>query len=47
MVKFAYEWDWAGAEEGFQQAIDLSPSYPTAHHWYALLLASLGRWIKP
>jgi TolB-like protein len=43
MVKFTYEWDWAGAEKGFEQAIDLSPSYPTAHHWYALLLASLGR----
>ena len=43
MVKFAYEWDWAGAEKGFQHAIDLSPSYATAHHWYALLLASLGR----
>jgi TolB-like protein/tetratricopeptide (TPR) repeat protein len=43
MVKFSYEWDWAGAERGFQRAIELSPSYATAHHWYALLLASLGR----
>jgi TolB-like protein/DNA-binding winged helix-turn-helix (wHTH) protein/Tfp pilus assembly protein PilF len=43
MVKAAYEWDWAGAEAAFRRAIDLNPSYPTSHHWYAHLLRALGR----
>ena len=37
------DWDWSGAEEGFQRAIHLSPSYATAHHWYGWNLAALGR----
>lgn len=35
--------EWREAEEAFQQAIRLSPSSATAHHWYALFLASQGR----
>jgi adenylate cyclase len=27
----------------FRRAIELNPSYPIAHHWYALMLVSLGR----
>ena len=38
-----YEWDWRAAQRGFERAIELSPSYPTAHHWYAYLLMALGR----
>lgn len=37
------EWDWAGAEAGFQQAIELNPAYATAHQWYADFLAEMGR----
>ena len=37
------DWDWAGAEDQYRRALDLSPSYATAHHWYALYLAGLGR----
>jgi TolB-like protein/DNA-binding winged helix-turn-helix (wHTH) protein/Flp pilus assembly protein TadD len=43
MLKYSYEWDWAGAEQDFRLAIELNPSYTTAHHWYANLLSSLGR----
>jgi len=43
MVVFQQEWDWSRAEREFQQALALNPSYATAHHWYALLLAALGR----
>ena len=31
----AYDWDWAAAEREYQRAIELSPGYATAHHWYA------------
>ncbi|HEY7098519.1 MAG TPA: tetratricopeptide repeat protein [Terriglobales bacterium] len=43
MVRGAYGWDWAGAEQEFRRAIQLNPNYVTAHQWYGLLLASLGR----
>jgi len=39
----AVEWDWQGAERGFQRAIELNPNYATAHHWYAYHLAAMGR----
>ena len=29
-----HEWDWTGAEAEFKRAIELNPSYPTAHAWY-------------
>jgi TolB-like protein/DNA-binding winged helix-turn-helix (wHTH) protein/Tfp pilus assembly protein PilF len=42
-VKMQYEWDWAGAERLYKQAIALSPNYGTAHHEYATYLAEVGR----
>jgi adenylate cyclase len=38
-VKFRIDWDWKGAEKEFKRAIELKPSYATAHEWYALFLA--------
>jgi tetratricopeptide (TPR) repeat protein len=43
MVREAYDWDWAAAEQEFKRAIELNPNYATAHQWYGLYLASLGR----
>ncbi len=37
------EWDFAGAESDFKQAIELNPNFATAHQWYSELLAGLGR----
>ncbi|MDQ3088063.1 MAG: tetratricopeptide repeat protein [Acidobacteriota bacterium] len=37
------EWDWANAEREYKLAIELSPNYATAHHWYAEFLATEGR----
>jgi TolB-like protein/DNA-binding winged helix-turn-helix (wHTH) protein/Flp pilus assembly protein TadD len=42
-VKFNYDWDWAGAEEGYQHAIQLNPNYATAYQRYSLLLTAMGR----
>jgi len=36
-------WDWTGAEEEFQLAIELNPNYASAHHWYSDLLSERGR----
>lgn len=43
MVKFQYDWDWAGAAEEFKRAIDLNPSYATAYEWYAALLMATNK----
>lgn len=43
MIKASYEWDWRGAEQAFQRAIELNPNYATAHQWYAEYLAGMGR----
>jgi len=42
-VLFNYDWDWTRAEQEFTRAIQLSPSYANAHHWYSLLLHCAGR----
>jgi Tol biopolymer transport system component/TolB-like protein/Flp pilus assembly protein TadD len=43
VIKLFYEWDWAGAEEAFQKAIELNPGYPDAHQRYGMLLTAQGR----
>jgi Tfp pilus assembly protein PilF len=42
-VETLYEWNWAKAEQDFQRAIALNPSYAKAHLWYSMLLAAMGR----
>ncbi len=41
-VRFMH-YEWAEAEQEFRRALALNPNYATAHHWYALHLAALGR----
>lgn len=38
-----FYWDWKSAGVEFKRAIDLNPSYPTAHQWYAWHLIVVGR----
>ncbi|HET7436495.1 MAG TPA: protein kinase [Thermoanaerobaculia bacterium] len=42
-VRWWFDWDWQGAEEAFQRAIELNPNYANAHDGYAMLLAARGR----
>ena len=42
-VKLYYDWDWKGAEQEYNRAINLNPNYATPHHGYAYFLISTGR----
>jgi TolB-like protein len=39
-VKFMYEYDRKGAHANFSKAIEIDPTYATAHQWHGELLAS-------
>lgn len=41
--RFLYDWDFAGAESEFKQALELNSNYAESHHWYAVYLANMGR----
>lgn len=43
VIKLFYEWDWTGAEQAFQQAIELNPGYADAYQRYGMLLVVRGR----
>jgi len=43
LVRFRLDWDWAGAEQEFKRAIQLNPGFASAHHFYGLFLAAMGR----
>jgi TolB-like protein/Flp pilus assembly protein TadD len=38
-----YAWNWAAAETAYKRAIELNPSYPTAHQWYSWHLMMMGQ----
>jgi tetratricopeptide (TPR) repeat protein len=39
----SFDWDFDSAEKEFRRAIEINPSYATAHHWNAMNLGLLGR----
>jgi TolB-like protein/DNA-binding winged helix-turn-helix (wHTH) protein/Tfp pilus assembly protein PilF len=42
-VRWAYDWDWPGAESEFKRAVQLSPGHALSHGIYARYLDSMGR----
>jgi TolB-like protein/DNA-binding winged helix-turn-helix (wHTH) protein/Flp pilus assembly protein TadD len=40
---YSFEWRWLEGAKAQERARALNPGYATAHHWYALYLALLGR----
>ena len=42
-IKTYYDWDWEAAETELKRAVQIKPSYVTAHHWYAEYLSAMGR----
>ena len=43
LVRFWCDWNWEEAEQEFLRAIELNPSYISAHQWYAAFLNTQGR----
>lgn len=46
MIAFAFDHDWAAAQRGFEQALELNPSDARAHLQYAMGLVTRGRFSK-
>ena len=42
-IHVLYDWDWAAAENKFQQAMELNPDYAESYHWYAHYLIATNR----
>jgi tetratricopeptide (TPR) repeat protein len=42
-ANFFLLWNWDSAEQQFKRALELNPSYATAHHWYGNYLSDMGR----
>jgi TolB-like protein/DNA-binding winged helix-turn-helix (wHTH) protein len=43
VIKFSIDWDWAGADAEWKQAIAISPNLASAHHDYSEYLTAMGR----
>jgi TolB-like protein/Tfp pilus assembly protein PilF len=43
VVRWFWEWDWAGAESAFRRSLEVAPSYAMGHFFYGYLLSALGR----
>jgi tetratricopeptide (TPR) repeat protein len=38
-----HDWQWEEAQTEFKRSLELAPTYPTANHWYAEFLMTMGR----
>jgi eukaryotic-like serine/threonine-protein kinase len=42
-VLWLHEWQWNQAQAEFQRSLAFNPSYPTANHWFAEYMMTMGR----
>ncbi len=45
-VKMDFDFDFPGAGKEYKRALELNPSYASAHEWYATYLSSMGDIMK-
>ena len=45
-VLWLYDWQWQEAQMEFKRSLALNPAYPTANHWYAEYLMTMGRHVE-
>ena len=43
IIRMLFDWDWLGAEDSFQRAIEINPGHAPAHHWFSLFLSTRAR----
>ncbi len=41
-VLWLHDWTWNEAETEFKRSLELNPTYPTANHWYAEYVMTMG-----
>jgi eukaryotic-like serine/threonine-protein kinase len=45
-VLWLYDWRWQEAQTAFERSLELNPAHPTANHWYAESLMTMGRHVE-
>jgi len=45
-VLWLYDWKWQEAQTEFKRSLELNPTYPTANHWYAEYVMTMGRQVE-
>lgn len=45
-VAMYYDWDWMVAEREYRRALEANERYATAHEWFGLFLAAMGRFTE-
>ncbi|MFZ0580004.1 MAG: protein kinase [Candidatus Acidiferrales bacterium] len=42
-VLWLHDWQWQAAQKEFVRSLELNPCYPTANHWYAEFVMTMGQ----
>ena len=42
-VLWLHDWQWPEAQKEFKRSLELNPNYPTANHWHAEYVMTMGR----
>jgi len=45
-VLWLHDWQWQEAQKEFERSLALNPAHPTASHWYAECLMTMGRHVE-
>ena len=45
-VLWLYDWKWQEAQTEFKRSLELNPTYPTANHWHAEYVMTMGRQLE-